>query len=57
MGKDLQSFLRNLRETLPSDFVIIDKPVSPGRFDVTALLKNLESRVNIRFCSLRTRKT
>ena len=42
MGKDLQSFLRNLREALPSDLVIVDKPVSPGRFDVTALLKNLE---------------
>ena len=42
MVRDLQTFLRVLQEALPQDFITVKKPVSPGRFDVTALLKHLE---------------
>ncbi len=42
MVRNLRGFLRTLEEVLPHEYVVIDKQVSPARFDVTALLRHLE---------------
>ena len=42
MAKDLRTFLRALAETLPHDFVRVEKPINPARFEVTALMQHLE---------------
>ena len=42
MGKSLRGFLTELHDRLPDDLVRIDRPVSPARYEVTALLQHLE---------------
>ena len=44
MSKDLRTFLDDLQERLPYDFVRIEKSVSPKQFEVTALLQHLENQ-------------
>ncbi|TMA62715.1 MAG: UbiD family decarboxylase, partial [Deltaproteobacteria bacterium] len=44
MSKDLRTFLDDLQERLPYDFVRIEKSVSPKQFEVTALLQHFENQ-------------
>ena len=55
MNKDLRTFLDDLQERLPYDFIRVERPVSPKQFEVTALLQHLENRKNFRSCSLKNR--
>jgi 2,5-furandicarboxylate decarboxylase 1 len=41
MAKDLHTFLDELRQLGPAEFVEVDKPVRPAEFDVTAILEHL----------------
>jgi 3-polyprenyl-4-hydroxybenzoate decarboxylase len=44
MNKDLRTFLDDLQERLPYDFIRVERPVSPKQFEVTALLQHLENQ-------------
>ncbi|HEX2929976.1 MAG TPA: UbiD family decarboxylase, partial [Candidatus Binatia bacterium] len=44
MTMDLRTFLDDLQERLPYDFVRIERPVSPKQFEVTALLQHFENQ-------------
>ena len=54
MTMDLRTFLDDLQERLPYDFVRIERPVSPKHFEVTALLQHLENQKNFLFCFLKS---
>jgi 2,5-furandicarboxylate decarboxylase 1 len=44
MAKDLREFLKRIEETLPRDFIKVDKVVDPANFDVAAVLQHLADR-------------
>ena len=44
MTMDLRTFLDDLQERLPYDFIRIERPISPKQFEVTALLQHLENQ-------------
>ena len=45
MAKDLRTFLEELREKLPGNYLEVSKEIS-SQFETTALLKHLEDRKN-----------
>ncbi len=44
MGKNLRHFMQQLEDRLAHDLVHVKQPVSPARFEVTALLQHLENK-------------
>ncbi|MDP2728846.1 MAG: UbiD family decarboxylase, partial [Dehalococcoidia bacterium] len=43
MKRDLRSYLQFLEEELPNQIVYVDKVLDPSKFEVTAILQNLEN--------------
>ena len=44
MNMDVRTFLDDLQERLPYDFVRVERAVAPHQFEVTALLQHLENQ-------------
>lgn len=42
MATSLRTFLQDLKEKAPNDFVTIEKEVNPANYDVTAIIKHLQ---------------
>ena len=40
MVKNLRTFIKDVQEKLPGEFIRIEKEVNPGDYEVTAIIKN-----------------